>query len=158
VLLLPVSLVCARHKGGGVKQKGCEAQHSLPFILSRKMELYLNYPFMSSWINAYLIKRRATFTFLWISECNVLVLSVCCKLINFVFQVFPLFLKGMLASGFILLRLYRFVWYESCNHCHLVCFLWSNGLEHPTSSLDYLGFLEGLALASQPSSLGLFSA
>jgi hypothetical protein len=63
----------------------------------------------------------------------VLVLNLPCKVINFVFQVFPilLFLKCLLASRLILFRLSQFCSLGSCYHCSLACFLWSNNFEHP---------------------------
>jgi hypothetical protein len=45
---------------------------------------------------------------------DVLVFTVRCKLINFVSQIFPLFIPEI-SAGFISLG--------SCNHCNLACFL-----------------------------------
>jgi len=50
-------------------------------------------------------------------------LTVSFKLINFSFQIFFLFLKCVLASGLTLFRLSTLLWFESCTHCILACFL-----------------------------------
>jgi hypothetical protein len=50
---------------------------------------------------------------------DVLDLIVRWKLINFVFQIFPLFILEMST----LFRLSPFISLGSCNHCNLACFI-----------------------------------
>jgi hypothetical protein len=69
-----------------------------------------------------LIQREFIFSSIQVS--NVLVLTVRCKLINFVFQIFPLFIPEM-PAGFMsyIVQIISLVWLGSCNHCNLACFL-----------------------------------
>jgi hypothetical protein len=75
----------------------------------------------------YVITRMAApFKFIYSSllSSDVLFLTVHCKLVNFVFQIFLfLFLKCLLASHLTLFRLSPFISLGSCNHCYLACFL-----------------------------------
>jgi hypothetical protein len=57
---------------------------------------------------------------------NFLVFTVRCNLINFVFQTVPFLWK----ANRLHFRLSPFISLGSCNHCNLVCFLWSNNFEH----------------------------
>jgi hypothetical protein len=55
---------------------------------------------------------------------NVLVLTAFCKLIDFVFKIFPNFsLKLLLASRLSLLRLSSFIWFGFCSHDNFDCLL-----------------------------------
>jgi hypothetical protein len=59
---------------------------------------------------------------------NVLVLAVCFKLINFVFQIFPLFLPGMstIFMSYIVKIIAIYLAWVLQKHCTLACFLLSN--------------------------------
>jgi hypothetical protein len=79
---------------------------------------------------------------MWVYD--VLALTVHCKLINFVFQIFPLLIrKHRLASHLTLFRLSPFISLGSCNHCNLACFLRSNNFEHPSSNHGFCFFKFG---------------
>jgi hypothetical protein len=59
---------------------------------------------------------------------NIPVLTVSCKVSNFVFQILLLLVPETPTS----FRLTPFVWIGSCNHCNLACFLSYNSSEiHP---------------------------
>ena len=46
---------------------------------------------------------------------------------------FFLVLKCLLASCLTLFRLSTLLWFGTCNHCILICFLWSKNHEHSSS-------------------------
>ena len=65
---------------------------------------------------------------------NIFYLTVSSKFLNFSFQIcLPLFLKCLLASCLTLFRLSSLHSLGSCNHCILVCFLWSKKSKHSSS-------------------------
>ena len=59
---------------------------------------------------------------------------------DFTFQLFPLFLWYLLASQLLLFTLTIFLWFGSCKHCILACFIWSKNFEHALSSHGDCGF------------------
>jgi hypothetical protein len=57
--------------------------------------------------------------------------TVSFKFVNFSFQIFLLFFPEMSNSfTFYIVRLSTLLWFGSCNHCILACFVWSKNREH----------------------------
>jgi hypothetical protein len=55
---------------------------------------------------------------------DIFVLTVCFRLINFTFQIFPLFVpECLLSSHLTMIRLCTLLSFGSCSHCILVCCL-----------------------------------
>jgi hypothetical protein len=65
---------------------------------------------------------------------DIFYLTVGFKFINFSFQIFVLFLKFLLSLCLTLFRLSILLWFGSCNHCILACFLWSKNCKHSLSN------------------------
>ena len=63
-------------------------------------------------------------------------LTVNFKFLNFSFQIFLLlfFLKCLLASRLTLFRLSTLLWFGSCKHCIVACFLRSKNHKHSAST------------------------
>jgi hypothetical protein len=58
------------------------------------------------------------------------------KFIKFSFQIFLLLVPEMSTSfTFYIVRLSMLLWFGSCNHCILGCFLWSTKHQHFSSNL-----------------------
>ena len=69
-----------------------------------------------------------------VSDISILLLVSSSTILAFRYSYF-LFQKCLLASHLTLLRLYyTFLWFESCNHCILACFLWSKNCKHISSN------------------------
>ena len=66
---------------------------------------------------------------------DIFYLTLSFKFINFRFQILLLlFLKCLLPSHLILFRLSTSLWFGSCNHCILACFLWPKKCKHSSSN------------------------
>jgi len=65
---------------------------------------------------------------------DIFYLTVSFKFINFSFQIFFLFLKCLLASRLTLFRLSTLLWFGTCTHCILSCFLWPKKYKYSSSN------------------------
>jgi hypothetical protein len=77
-----------------------------------------------------LVATLNSFIPLYVSD--VVVRTVHCKLINFVFKIFPLFTPET-SAGF-MTYIVQIIPVGSCNHCNLACFLWSTNFKHASSN------------------------
>jgi hypothetical protein len=72
---------------------------------------------------------------------DIFYLTVSSKYINFSSQIFfILFPKCLLASLLTWFRLSTLLWFGSCNHCTLTCYLWSKCHDHLSSNHGLCGF------------------